>query len=454
MSLPNSRKNELLQMLARAPIDSATAIRALRISQPTFSRLWSSVEEGIAMGAARARKYALRRRIPGVDSPIPLFVVSETGQALPIGVLEALQGGWFVLLAATGNEYTLFQGMPFFLRDLRPQGFLGRMEPLRNRDLDLPDDILRWSDDHVLKFLSRRSEHAAGNVLIGNESCARFLAAVRDSHADVVAAIDRPSAYPLLAERAMRGDQPGSSAGGEQPKFTLLVQRDEVKPPFVKPQFDHAIVKFSPKVDTASGQRWADLLVCEHLALRVLLSNDIPAAMTSILEAGQRVFLEVIRFDRTGSAGRLPMITLAGMDGELGMLDQNWTAVARELRHQGLLSASDQETVEILDLYGALIGNTDKHHGNIAFSWAFGAPYRLLPSYDMLPMFYRPTAHGEIMQRTWQPDMLARLELRHLSACLRMASEFWRDVLNDCRISQDFKKIAMQHLGAIDSKLR
>ena len=102
-----------------------------------------------------------------------------------------------------------------------------------------------------------------------------------------------------------------------------------------------------------------------------------------------------------------------------------------------------------LDLFGSLIGNTDKHHGNIAVSWTFERKHRLLNAYDMLPMLYRPNSHGEIIERDWLPVYMGRVELRHLSKCYDMALQFWQDVINDPRISEDFKRVADRHVKAI-----
>jgi hypothetical protein len=44
------------------------------------------------------------------------------------------------------------------------------------------------------------------------------------------------------------------------------------------------------------------------------------------------------------------MATFSALDGDLGMMDQNWTAVARELGRLGELSGEDITIVEILDL--------------------------------------------------------------------------------------------------------
>ncbi len=432
-----------MMLLRQGPMDSTAIISSLSISQPTFSRIWASIPDIVSFGEARARKYALRRKIVGVDAPIPISMVSRQGDLASFGLLHPLQGGWYALTKAD-DSITFYQGLPFFMSDLRPQGFLGKMEPSKHADLGLPQDILRWSDDHTLIYLSRRSEHAAGNLLFGNESHARFLASLHAKSKATIEASERLGTFPKLAEAAMQGDPPGSSAGGEQPKFTAIIQRNAQTS-----DCEHVIVKFSPRADSAAGRRWADLLVCEHLALTVLAKNGLPAATTSILTSNDRTFLEVVRFDRIGYAGRAPMVTFAGLDGGLGMLDQTWSAVAAELVAQHLLPRTDADVVDMLDLFGALIGNVDKHHGNIAVSWAFDQPYRLLSAYDMLPMLYRPNAHGEIVPRQWQSTSTHRLQLRHLPICFGMASQFWDEVLADPRISADFKAVAEDHRNAI-----
>ena len=439
--------DKLVRLLMRRPASSPTIVDELGISQPTFSRLWATVKDGIALGAGRGRQYALRRQVQGVDAPIPVFRIGDDGLTSAIGQLEPLQGGFYALTQIEGSMYRLIEGLPFFLRDLRPQGFLGRMEPGRNRDLDLPADILMWTDEQVLKYISRRSEHAAGNLILGNESYARYIADGAKILQRPVFDSDRLDRYPGMAEHSMQGEPPGSSAGGEQPKFAVAVQRG------AGPETtEHVIVKFSPRVDTPSGRRWADLLICEHLALEVLARNHIAAAKTSILESGGRVFLEVVRFDRVGLKGRLPMATFSALDGDLGMMDQNWTTVARELGRLGQLSREDIATVERLDLYGALIGNTDKHHGNIAVAWTFDKPHRLLDAYDMLPMLYRPNAHGEIVARQWVPNLGAKLELRHLPLCYQMAVQFWTAVLKNPLVSDGFKHdVADRHLETLRS---
>ena len=60
------------------------------------------------------------------------------------------------------------------------------MEPGRNRELYLPADISRWTTEQVLKYISRRSEHAAGDLILGNESYGRYLESAAAQEASVI----------------------------------------------------------------------------------------------------------------------------------------------------------------------------------------------------------------------------------------------------------------------------
>ena len=100
------------QFLQQGPAKAATLLEVLNISQPTFSRLWSSVPNGVVLGASKARQYALRRQVPGVDAPIPVFRVAVNGRIDPIGRLDVLQGGFYALTPLAGTRYALHQGMP------------------------------------------------------------------------------------------------------------------------------------------------------------------------------------------------------------------------------------------------------------------------------------------------------------------------------------------------------
>ena len=81
----------------------------------------------------------------------------------------------------------------------------------------------------------------------------------------------------------------------------------------------HAPLAGTPRVQvtfsgggSAAEQRWADLLVCEHLALQALAMLPGLAAAPSaiVVQHAGRTLLEVERFDRHGLWGRSPLVSL------------------------------------------------------------------------------------------------------------------------------------------------
>ncbi|MFT5590580.1 MAG: hypothetical protein ACI9ZF_002773 [Bradyrhizobium sp.] len=192
--------------------------------------------------------------------------------------LIVLAGRWYAVQMSGSAATTLCEGLPYFIQDLRPQGFLGRTVPKDNAALDLPLDVLKWSDDDVLYYLERRSGNSMGDLLVGSESYRRR----RQNHAKgaqaVITETDRYQRYPELAGRAFRGDLPGSSAGGEQPKFLATISGDEADQPSRR-----VLVKFSAALDTPGGRRWGDLLIAEHHALNTLALHGVAAAKSDIL---------------------------------------------------------------------------------------------------------------------------------------------------------------------------
>lgn len=90
----------------------------------------------------------------------------------------------------------------------------------------------------------------------------------------IPAVVARSTTYPTLARAVSSGEDPGSSAGGEQPKFCTYTDRG------------HVIVKFTASDNNAISERWRDLLQAEHLALKVL------GVETEILILKGNVFLK------------------------------------------------------------------------------------------------------------------------------------------------------------------
>lgn len=447
-----SRVDVLRKLLQAHGVLGGTEIaRRLGVSQPTVSRLLAALgDEVVRMGRARATRYALARELRGAGSRWPLYRIAPDGRAVRLGELRALHRGAFHLDAERELPALLhdafaagqFPGLPWFLDDLRPQGFLGRAFAQRvGEDMGAPRDPLHWRDEDVVLSLLRFGDDLPGDLVLGELALQRALAWLASPSGDVETQ-ERSARYPALAEAALRGEPVGSSAGGEQPKFALTLTTPE--------GLRAVIVKFSGADDSAAARRWADLLCCEHLAGEVLRAHGRPAAHSALLDAGGRRFLESTRFDRTAS-GRRGFVSLAALDAAFhghGRID--WWRYAAQLQREGWLSGEDAGHLRIFGLFGDLIGNHDMHLGNVGVHLADARPLALAPAYDMLPMRFRPEASGEVVERglPLAPPLPEQREDWHIAAAL--AREFWRRVAEDERISEGFRPMALAAIAGIE----
>jgi hypothetical protein len=407
-------------------LSSAELQKLLGFSQPTISRaLAPLIQAGkvLKIGAARAHKYLFPRFIPDVGSVIPIVRIDEKGAPHPFARVIPLEGGatWVEETAGVSQRH---DGLPWFLADLRPQGFLGRTFAIAHPDLGQGNDPRQWNDDDVLRALVMFGDDLPGNLVVGEPAFQRF-----HSLEDRATRAASDTEYPALAERAMAGTLPGSSAGGEQPKFCVSLAGRQV------------LVKFSPAGSSPVDQRVRDLLVCEHLALETLRAAGLPAAKSRIVFGAGRVFLESERFDRT-AAGRVGMVSLLAYDSEyIGDID-NWAATANRMGTRRLLRPGDVEHLRLLEAYGVLIANTDRHYGNISLL-IDGDDWALSPTYDMLPMLYAPIG-GELVAQ----DFAGRRPrptgdtLDQWPRALALARTFWAAAASDQRISAGFRAIA------------
>jgi hypothetical protein len=445
MSTTPPGETELLQALRslRGQAGAAQLQQRLGISQPTLSRLLAPLVAGgrvVAVGAARARRYLLPREVDGVGRQVPIHEVTPQGALHPFGTLYPLDGGGFWMDEAdkAHGSSALHDSLPWFLYDMRLQGFLGRGFAAAHPALQLPANLQHWSDDHILKALVNAGEDLPGNLVVGSAAFDRFLGlpSPQRTRAPVV---DTPATlYPALATQALGQTLAGSSAGGEQPKFSALRDGHPV------------LVKFSPAGDSAADQRWRDLLICEALALHTLADAGISAAHTELIEAGGRVFLESRRFDRAPQ-GRVGMVSLEVYDRQYIGQGTNWVDTARRSDQAGpeRLSAADVSTLCLLDAFGALIANTDRHHGNISLL-LHEHRWRLAPAYDMLPMLYAPVA-GELVPRDFgaNPPKPSVHTLAFWPRARELATRFWQTAALDERISADFRATAQANLTTV-----
>jgi hypothetical protein len=428
--LPDS----IAKVLARGVATSAEIQRALGLSQPSVSRALAAMGDAIVrIGQRRAARYGLPLDIPGIGSTWPVFAVSETGEPEMLGRLTSLYRDQYWFDAKQKDRSEVTDGLPFFLQDLRPQGFIGRTVPKRYPELGLPERITDWKDSDVLTYLVRRGDDGIGNILVGDESLQRFLKQARTP----IQAIDianRHIDYMSLANAAIEGDVAGSSAGGEHPKFTCLLTREGIS--------RHVLVKFSPAGADPVSQRWFDLLVSEHLAISALRVAGITSANTDLLPGDGQVFLETERFDRMGVVGRRGVVSLAAIDAYLIGKRQSWISTARSLRSLNRISNDDLERIRRVATYGRLIGNTDMHFGNLSFYLTFEGPFVLAPIYDMLPMMYAPTVANAIPNRELELPLPNADSLDIWRDMTMLAKRFWASTASHELISPGFRAIA------------
>ena len=406
----------------------------LGLSQPTVSRALSAlVKQGrlLKVGAARSQQYLLPRHIEGVGSQIGIVRIDTQGRVSPFARMVALPGGRFWVNEADGLTQ-LHDGLPWFLDDMRPQGFMGQTFVQNHPELSLPADLRHWNDDHALKAMVLAGDDLPGNLIVGEQALASYLSGVRQT-----AVVQQPEVdYPQLAMLAMQGAQPGSWAGGEQPKFSALVNGQAM------------LVKFSPSGDAPGDERSRDLLVCEHLALQTLAAAGLPAAESQIVIAGGRVFLQSKRFDRTDK-GRIGMVSLLVYDAQyVGEMD-NWSATAQRMAARQLMTSQDAQQLQLLEAYGLLIANTDRHYGNISFLLQ-DDDWRLSPTYDMLPMLYAPVK-GELVERDFASRKLQPTShtLAVWPQAKQLAQQFWQSVAADTRVSDAFKALAQANADVV-----
>lgn len=421
------------QFLQRGPVTSREIQAHTGLSQAAVSRHLARMGGSIvSLRSGRTVQYAVTRTAFGADDRLPFAMIDAHGDTVPAGYLRPLAHGGFFLEADTGMPRVLlgvrgnglFDDLPYFLMDLCPQGFLGRQiaQDMNTRSPGFPANPRNWTSEHIGRYLVSNGDDLPGNLTIGLQAMDRVRHRPQSA----------PRAeYPQLADSVMQGVVPGSSAGGEQPKFTIYsIERQS-----------HVIVKFSPRGDSDVARRWRDVLVTEYHASRTLHHAGIPAAETALLEADGRLFLESCRFDRVGEYGRLPMVSLQSIDAEYTGIATGWPRVVRALHDRGLVSRCHCVDVQTLWLFGTLINNTDMHLGNLSFGFE-GDMFNLLPVYDMCCMGFAPRTSGEAQPLDFRPALPTDLSLAPdtVTTTMDLARELWDRVARDERISGELRE--------------
>lgn len=395
-------------------------------------------DQVLPVGRGRARRYYARRSVAD-ESAIPVYRVNRTRQCELFAVLYPVYPQEHFVVeyysSATNVEWREYDALPWWLSDMRPQGFLGRQfaERLVAKGLQVSTDPREWSENDVLTVLIKEPQDAVGNLLIGQQAYTRWLEGptARDLN---------PTQVAEQAEQVAAGAHFDSSAKGEQPKLVAVV---EGLP---------CIVKFSgraggPQAVNVVAQRWADLLRCEaHAAVAMNTVQAGFAADNRSYSVDQRTFLQSVRFDRfvTDSEryGRAGVVSFACLDLEfVGDARLAWPSLAQRLFAQNVISERAMVGAAVAWAFGQLIGNSDMHHGNLSVYHEGVRPYELTPVYDMLPMHFAPTAAGDMRDTVWIPRTDACVHTVHWQTAAAMADVFWQRVATDADISVGFRAL-------------
>ena len=443
-----------------APASASGLAQSLGVSVPTLHRMLQRLPSGrlVSAGQARRSRYALRRPLRGTLGDLPVYAVDAIGRAEALGPLALLQpqGAWCDLSKSdwpvpAESRDGWWPGLPYPVYDMRPQGYMGRLfARAEHRALGVSPDPQTWTDDDVMHVLSQRGGDASGNLVLGDAALADWQAA-RLAEPPPLAHGDTAAAYAALAGQAVATGVPGSSAAGEFPKFGA---RREA-PPGQTSDTPHVLVKFSGADASPTVQRWADLLVCEHLALQHAAGlPGVAVAKSRILRHGGRTFLEVERFDRHGAYGRSPLCSLETVNAALvGDGSRDWIHLAQRLVADGWLPPEQVAGVAHLWWFGRLIANTDMHAGNLSFRPLAGR-LTVAPAYDMLPMLLAPLAGGEVPVRDFVPPLPLPPQRATWEVACAAAQAFWREAAQDARISEGFRRLCLPMAEKLEIAVR
>lgn len=370
---------------------------------------------------------------PG-DDEYPLFRLRPDGTVERLGHAIPQPGDTFqihvtanrpnLICPPDGGDPGTFPGLPWYLDDLRPQGYLGRAYARgQGCDFGLALDPDCPPPRSLLRMLSHTGGTGQGDIVPGEAALEATLMS-REAPPDLVRAATRQNAYCERAAAAMAGTLACLGPGGEQPKFTATVEEDG--------QRDAVLVKFSRAADGEAARRWADLLVCEHLALQCIRDAGIRAAASELIQASDYTFLEVRRFDRTPNLlGRLGFVSLISLSSAfVGDMTADWGSAGEQLRALGWVTPETATRMAQLHAFGSLIGNSDMHQGNLGFHLTDRGPRPLPPAYDMLPMCLAPSRTG-VLRATSPMNPVAPLragQLAHLAWAAPLAEDYWERV--------------------------
>ncbi|EJL91581.1 type II toxin-antitoxin system HipA family toxin YjjJ [Pantoea sp. GM01] len=429
---------DIQSLLLEGPLSAADLLARLPISQATLSRQLRQQPQIVKWGKARATRYALLRPIRG-ENRFPLYRISAEGQSTSAGTLLPTWPQGSCLHLDQHGQGHFYDGLPWFLQEMRPQGFLGRQWGREfASQLGLTDDIRLWSDEQCLMALANGGIDMPGAFIVGDITYQRWL---QQPAPQAISEAQKSVRYPQMAQQALSGDEPGSSAGGEQPKFLGYAATANGE--------RHCLVKFTVARQSENAERWRDLLRAEHLALQHMQAAGLPAAHSQLIDTEGQLFLEVQRFDRVTQRGRRCMSSLEAISAEFIGQQQFWPGALRELQHQQRIDTAAVERGTLQWAFGRLIANSDMHAGNLSF-FTDDERFSLTPAYDMLPMALAPNSQGHMRDEVkLMPDLTLPAEVWRAASV--MAKTYWQAIEDDAAFSENFRSIAGQALQQLEA---
>ncbi|MFT6905986.1 MAG: biotin operon repressor [Oleiphilaceae bacterium] len=414
----------------------------LGVSRSTVLRqIKSLIEQGdvARIGQGKNTQYLYVKPVADITQPIVLQQINENAQVEVLGKLWITYSG--SLLALSDGSVVEYDDLPWYIFDLKPQGFIGRRIAKRVcKNIKAPAQLDLWTSHDVLRFLVRFQTDLPGNLQL---CLADYLPKTRGTHNTSLQKI--LDAYDDQATKNSVSVHGQSTAGGEQAKFTSTRRDNDI--------YKTSLVKYSPNltVDNPVAVRIRDLLICEHLALEVLREYNGRASETKLLFSDTRVYLEVSRFDRVVNnnlQGRIGMVSLASVIAEYCGYAGDWVEASIDLQKEGLISDDDYRLMHTWLAYSRYIGNSDTHNGNISLYFNDLKIGGLTPAYDMLPMRYMPVA-GDVYLPKIVINKPKYIEADSWSQGRELGILFWKRVAADSRTSDEFTELAGQWLAYI-----
>jgi hypothetical protein len=434
-------------LVREGPLAAPDAAARLNVTPMTINnRAKAAGSQMLILGRGKNTRYALPNAALTGQSQWPLYWVAADGDIREFATVSyalpnVLHVYGHAISSLTNGEF------PWFLTPLALRGYLGRAARPRLGAVAQPWDTHpeQWPfAQQIFAAQSGALEHA-GAVLWGDESVGAWQNSIKQTpHFDDPTTLLK--IYDELAKSTTIGPIAGSSADGEQPKFSTRVVD-------ASGTVREVLVKFSPQRNTPFGDRWHDLLFAEAIASNVLrdFGFDVPA--TRVLSSPNRTYLESARIDRAGAIGRRHLLPLKAVHSTFTHGSQrHWADTVYKLAAQKRIAQTAIATTQTLFAFGNLIGNTDMHFGNLGViaespEQIAKGRFDLAPCYDMLPMRFKPEAHNDFGYTPFEAELSAALPHAIASLARVMAGEFWQCVAEETRVSESWRQFARDRVG-------